>query len=246
MRRIAVVLSKGGVGKTTTAVNLAHGLAREGKRVGLVDCDSQGQCAKLLGVTPTRGLADVLGGAPIAGAIVEARPNLWLLAGGRALSGARREIDRRDVAPERVLGAVLQTWTDLDVLLLDTSPAWDALAVNVLFTAEEVLSPVAMDPLAADALGQFQRQLADLQPFHPALRLAYIVPTFLDGRVARSGEILAQLQEAYGDLVTPAIRYSTRLAEAAAFGETIFEFDPHGRGAADFGALVERVNNHGA
>lgn len=245
MRRIAVILSKGGVGKTTIAVNLAHGLARAGRRVGLVDCDSQGQCAKLLGVAPERGLADVLGGAPLESALLEARPGLWLLAGGRALSGARREIDRRDIAPERVLSSRLEGLEGLDVLILDTSPAWDSLAVNVLFATREVVCPVSMDPLAADALGAFGRQLADLRAFHPALQLRYIVPTFVDGRVARSGEILAQLQAAYGALVTTPIRYSTRLAEAAAFGETIYEFDPHGRGAEDFGALVERVNNDG-
>jgi chromosome partitioning protein len=243
MRRIAVILSKGGVGKSTVAVNLAHGLARAGQRVALVDCDSQGQCAKLLGVTPERGLAEVLSGTSVEGALLEARPGLWLLAGGRGLSGVRREIDRRDIAAERTLATALWTLSDFDVMLIDTSPAWDALAINVLYASSEVLCPVAMDPLAADALKQFQLQLEDLRPFMPALRLRYVTPTFVDGRVARSAEILSLLQDTYRELVTPPIRYSTRLAEAAAFGMTAFEYDPGGRGAQDFAALVERVRN---
>ena len=85
MRRIAVALSKGGVGKTTTAVNLAAGLVRQGRRVLLVDMDTQGQVAKMLGVQPDAGLAEVINNeTSLDQALVEARPDLWLLPGGRS------------------------------------------------------------------------------------------------------------------------------------------------------------------
>jgi len=245
MQRIAVALQKGGVGKTTTAINLAHGLSRAGARVLLVDVDSQGQCAKALGVMPESGLADlVTGTATLEDAILEARPGLWLLAGGRALAGLRREIARRDIGSEHVLAEALARAEGFDYMVLDTAPGWDSLTVNALFAVSEVLCPVSMEPLAVQALVDFGKSLANVQRYHDGLALRWILPTFADGRVAKTREILAQLRRAYGDLVTAPIRYSVRLSEAAAFGETIFEYDPRGRGAEDYAALVERIRDN--
>jgi chromosome partitioning protein len=241
MHRLAIVLSKGGVGKTTTAVNLAHGLARGGARVLLTDCDSQGQCATALGVEPAGGLADLVNGASFDAVAIEARPRLWLLAGGRPLAGLRREIARRDFGSERVIAGALEGVRGFDYLVLDTAPGWDVLTVNALFAVSDVLAPVSMEPLAAEALGHFEAQLADIRRYHAALTLRHVVPTFVDGRVAKSAEILAQLVEAYGDMVTAPIRYSARLSESAAFGRTIFEHDPRGRGAQDYAALAETI-----
>ena len=104
MRRLAVALSKGGVGKSTTAVSVAAGLARAGARVLLVDTDTQGQVAGMLGVQPRMGLAELLSGEHRpAQAIIEARERLWLLAGGRALAGLKRLIDRKDFGGEQTL-----------------------------------------------------------------------------------------------------------------------------------------------
>ena len=88
MRRMAIALSKGGVGKTTTAVNLAAGLVRHGRRVLLIDMDTQGQVAKMLGVQPEVGIAEVANkDVALQEALIEARPGLWLLPGGRTLAG---------------------------------------------------------------------------------------------------------------------------------------------------------------
>ena len=111
MRKIAVSLSKGGVGKTTTAINLAHGLALAGQRVLLIDCDTQGQSAKALGVAPEKGLADLLtGNVTPEEALYEAREGLWILAGGRDLAGAKREIDRRSFGGELALSEAMEHW----------------------------------------------------------------------------------------------------------------------------------------
>jgi chromosome partitioning protein len=96
MRKMAVALSKGGVGKTTTAVNMAAGLARAGQRVLLVDMDTQGQIARALGVQPEVGVAEVaLEEARPDEAVLKARDGIWLLAGGRSLAGLKRVIARK-------------------------------------------------------------------------------------------------------------------------------------------------------
>jgi chromosome partitioning protein len=113
MRRIAVALSKGGVGKTTTVVNLAAGLAAAGKQVLIVDLDSQGQAGKMLGVEPDIGLADVINGeADLDDAIFAARPHVGLLAGGIGLAGLKRLIARKDFGGERTVAEALAPMDD--------------------------------------------------------------------------------------------------------------------------------------
>ena len=141
MRKIAVALSKGGVGKTTTAVNLAAGLARADQRVLLVDMDTQGQLAKALGVQPDAGLAEVvMESLQPEQVILQARQGIWLLAGGRSLVGLKRVIARKDFGGERTLAEALGSLDGrYDLALVDTAPAWDSLTVNALFFADEVL-----------------------------------------------------------------------------------------------------------
>lgn len=250
-RTIAVALSKGGVGKTTTAINLADGLARRGNHVLLVDTDTQGQCSFMLGVKPTAGsagIAEVMAGevAP-SEALIQVRSRLWLLAGGRALAGIKRMVDRREFGGERMLTEALAQinipW--LEYVLLDCGPGWDALSVNALFDAQEVLSPVSCEVLALQGLGEFLRSLESVQRYKPELRLSYILPTFADRRVKKTTEILARLQEHFGERLCTPIRYSVALSQAAGFGQTIFEYAPRSVGADDYGALAEKVMANG-
>ncbi|NJN82728.1 MAG: AAA family ATPase [Caldilineaceae bacterium] len=185
MRKIAVALSKGGVGKTTTAVNLAAGLALAGQRVLLVDVDTQGQAAKTLGVEPSSGLAEVVAdGLTPQEAIIEARPGLWLMGGGRALAGLKRVIARKDFGGEQTLSEALAPLDQAyDFVILDTAPGWDALTINALFYVDQVLAPVALEVMALQGLHEFIRSLSAIQSYRSDLELRYIVPTFLDRRV---------------------------------------------------------------
>lgn len=248
MRRIGVCLSKGGVAKTTTAVNLAFGLARAGRRVLLVDADTQGHCAKLLGVKPEKGLADLLeGGSAPHELIVEARENLWLLAGGQRLGETKNLISKKDFGRETALTEALASCEEhFDFAIIDTSPGWDVLTVNVLFYATEVLCPVSLEALSVDGFLGFLQGIEPIVQYRRKNRerfeIRYVLPTFMDRRVKKSAEILAQLGQHFAGRLCDPIRYSVRLSEAPAFGQTIFEYAPGDRGAEDYNKLIERVS----
>jgi len=246
MRKLVVAVSKGGTGKTTTAVSLSAGLAMAGSRVLLVDTDVQGQCSKALGVQPETSLADVLSDElRPEQAIIQARERLWLLAGGRSLAGAKRIIARKDYGGERLLSEALAPLEgQYDFVILDTSPSYDVLNINSLFYAEEVLAPVSMEMLTLLGLADFQESLQAIQRYHQQLQLRYVLPTFFDRRVSKSQEILEQLKAYYPDRLCSPIRYNVRLSECAGFGQTIFEYSPSSAGAEDYGRLAEEVSKH--
>lgn len=247
MRKITVCISKGGVGKTTTAINLAHGLALKGAKVLLVDSDTQGQSGKALGIRPEVGLAELLSDKiEPEEAMVQVRDNLWLLAGGRSLAGAKREIDRRTFGGEMALAEAMDSLEGkFDYVVLDTAPSLDILSINVLFYAEEVLTPVSPEVLTLQGMVEFQHSLEGVRKYHKGLELKYVLLTFYDLRVKKSREILKQLQFHYGDKLCAPIRYSVRLSEAPGYGQTIFEYAPNCPGAEGYRILTERVMTDG-
>jgi len=244
-RKISVSLSKGGVGKTTTAVNLAMGLSLAGFNVLLVDTDTQGQASYLLGVSPKAGLTElVMGELSADETIVQVRDRLWILAGGKSLAGVKRLIGRKDFGGELTLSETL-TGIDarFDYVVIDTSPGWDPLTVNILFYVKEILVPVSLEVMSIQGLVEFLKSIASIQKYRPELTLKYILPTFLDMRVKKSVKILDKLKELYGDNVCEPIRYNVRLSEAPAYGQTIYEFAPGSHGASDYRELVRKVAN---
>jgi chromosome partitioning protein len=247
MRKIAIALSKGGVGKTTTAINLAGGLAAAGKSVLLVDVDTQGQAARALGCDPQIGLAEAaVGEADVEAALAQARPNLHVLAGGRSLAGLKRLITRQDFGGERTLADALAPLDGrFDYVILDTAPGWDALTVNVLFYAVDVLAPVSLEVLTLQGLTEFLRSMASIQRYNPELGLRYVLPTFLDRRVKKSAEILSLLSAHYPEQVCAPIRYSVRISEAPGYGQTIYEYASGSSGAQDYARLTERILHDG-
>ncbi|GEM_PF-491858 len=243
VRKIAIALSKGGVGKTTTAVNLAAGLAIAGNKVLVIDTDTQGQVAPLLGVKPPTGLSDVLGhSTSLENAIYKARENLDILAGGSSLAATKISISKNLDQPQFALAVALEPLDGkYDYIIIDTAPSWDILNLCVLFFAHEVLVPISLEVLSVQGLVQFQDNLDAVAKYQQNLELKYILPTFLDNRVKRSNEIYEQLKATYSDKICDPIHYNSKIAEAPAKGQPIFEFDPNSIGADDYWKLVDRV-----
>lgn len=243
-RIIAIALSKGGVGKTTTAVNLAAGLAKAGRRVLLIDTDTQNQAARALGISPAQGLFEYVNESASAGdALIEARENLFVLAGGEPIGRLKRQFAQAEYGVEGQLAKALAPLMPyFEYVIIDNGPGWDTLAVNVLFFAREVLCPVTLETLSVqgliDYVGRIERigRSADVG-------LAYVLPTMQDRRLAQTSEIHGQLKARFGDKLLDPIRSNVRLSEAPAFGETIFEYAPDSRGAEDYARLVERILN---
>jgi chromosome partitioning protein len=155
-------------------------------------------------------------------------------------------IARKDFGGERTLAEALVSLEGrYDLVLVDTAPAWDTLAVNALFYADEVLIPVSLEVMALQGMIEFVQSLDSIQQYHPDLVLRYILPTFMDRRVKKSEEILQQLQGYYGERVCDPIRYNVRLSEAPGHGQTIFEYAPRSPGAQDYQRLTERIVQDG-
>jgi len=245
-RVIAVALLKGGVGKTTTTVNLAWGLAEKGLRVCMIDCDTQAGLSVYWDVHPRPGytIAEVLEGKrKPERCLLQVRTGLYMLASDRqSLAGVKAAMDK---AP---LGALwlrerIAAMDGFDVILLDTAPSWDVLSLSAMLAAEEVVCPVSTEYLSMASIAEHIKTIDDLRKYNPRLHIVAIVPTFVDGRTKRSLAFLDLLQRTFGELVTPAIRINSDLSAAAAAHDSIFEHAPHSRGADDYRALVERIYN---
>ncbi len=246
MRSIAVINQKGGVGKTTTTVNLGAGLARRGYRVLLLDMDPQANLTVHVDKRPDlesgtltslmledEQLADIIQ--------TTAQPGLFVVPADTSLAGVEQVLANR-IGRETILREALESLEEkvgsdaFDVVLLDCPPSLGVLSANALVAAQFVLIPMQAQYLSLQGMAKLMEVIQLVQKrLNPQLEIARVLPCMVDSRTNLSAEVLAEIEHHFGPLLaTTRIRNNVKLAEAPSFGRTIYEHAPDSNGAADY------------
>lgn len=249
MQTIAVTNQKGGVGKTTSAVNLAATYAAQGKRVLLIDLDPQGHASRHVGMRPAGNspMRRLLTGQGSAAELAAATPyGFDLLAATRDLGTAEHEVtsDHAFNRLRNLLAAAGERW---DLAICDCPPALSALTVLAFYAADCVIVPMLLEALSLDSLGLLEDSIGRIQEVRTGLRVGAIFATRSDPRELLARSVVEAVQaSAFGALATTQIRKDTLLATAPLHGQPITAFAPTTRGTQDYRALAAELVSMGA
>lgn len=243
MRKIALVNQKGGVGKTTTAVNLSAAIAKLDRRVLLIDLDPQSNATISLGVPPHEQKDtsySLLNGAPLNP--IKLTDNFHLVPSNIELAGAEMELTSV-IGRESVLRDALAEVSGYDFMILDCSPSLGLLSVNSLTTANEVMVPLQCEFLALHGISLLLKTVELVKKrLNPQLSITGVIPCMYDVRKGLARDVVTEIEKHFGDKVTKTkIRSNVRLAEAPSHGKTIFDYAPDSNGAEDYMALAREV-----
>jgi chromosome partitioning protein len=242
-RIVAVLNQKGGVGKTTTSVNLTYALAKLGKKITVIDFDPQSHLAVSLGVIdPQKSGIDkvLLEGVSLAQQLIPVRKNLNLVVAGPRLQEIEQLVDGGARSGDLLRKALLDGHRDEDFIFIDCPPSSGVLVANALFAADEILVPMTSDYLALQGLSHL---MGTIKKFESALKRPYkfslVMSRYIPTRRI-SKEVLSVIQKYFpGQILATTIRETALLAECPSFGKTIFEYRPGCRSARDFTALAK-------
>lgn len=250
-RIISVASQKGGVGKTTTAINLGACLAQESRRVLVVDVDPQANATSGLGINGndqgTTVYEVLLGHAELAEAILPtALANLDVAASGQRLSGAEVELVGVMARETRLKQAVLKVRDRYDYILVDSPPSLGLLTVNALTASDSVLIPLQCEYLALEGLTQLIGAIRLVQDhLNPGLRIEGVLLTMYDSRLNLSQQVAEEARKFFAERVyRTVIPRNVKLSEAPSFGKPIVLYDPHSTGAESYRDLAREVLDH--
>ncbi|MDA3644585.1 AAA family ATPase [Saccharopolyspora indica] len=255
-RIITVANQKGGVGKTTSTVNLAAGLALHGLKVLVIDLDPQGNASTALGVEHRSGTPSVyevlLGEMSIADAAAQSTQskNLWCVPATIDLAGSEIELVTmvaREGRLKEALNSEAVNQMDPDYVFIDCPPSLGLLTVNAMVAAHEVLIPIQCEYYALEGLGQLLRNIELVQShLNPALWVSTILLTMYDGRTKLADQVTAEVRGHFGDLaLRTVIPRSVKISEAPGFGQTVLTYDPGSRGSMSYLDAAREIAERG-
>lgn len=245
-KTIAILNQKGGVGKTTTAINLAAYLRKQGSSVLLVDLDPQGNATSGLGLDKNSVEAGtyelLLGQADLSQVVQTATDGIYVVPTNANLAAVEVELVQQPQR-EHVLQAALAA-ADYDYVLIDCPPALSLLTVNALTAANRIIIPVQAEYYALEGLGQLLEVVQKVRRgLNPHLEIMGVVVTMYDGRTSLSEQVLQEVRKHFGaKLFTTVIPRNVRLAEAPSYGQTILEHDKWSKGARAYKQLAKEVS----
>jgi chromosome partitioning protein len=250
-RIISIASQKGGVGKTTTAINLGACLAQESRRVLIIDVDPQANATSGLGINgndqKTTVYEVLLGNAEIADATLPtALANLDVTVSGQRLSGAEVELVGVMARETRLKHALAKIREQYDYILIDSPPSLGLLTVNALTASDSVLIPLQCEYLALEGLTQLIGAIRLVQDhLNPGLRIEGVLLTMYDSRLNLSQQVAEEARKFFADrLYRTVIPRNVRLSEAPSFGKPIVLYDPHSTGADSYRELAREVLEH--
>ncbi len=248
----AITNQKGGVGKTTTTINLSAYLAAAGRRVLLIDLDPQANSSTGLGIARAdqRSIYDVLVGEGVALSdvfIVNSRPNLTIVPSSVDLAGAEIELVDAPEREYRLQRAIEAVRRHFDYVLIDCPPSLGLLTLNALTASDGVLIPMQCEYLPLEGLSQLLNSVKLVRArFNPTLEIAGVILTMFDPRTRLATEVVREVRQHFPrEVFQTVIGRNVRLSEAPSHGKSILEYDPNSPGALAYRALAEEVISRG-
>lgn len=251
---IAIANQKGGVGKTTTAVNLSAGVAAQGKKVLIVDLDPQGNTTSNFSVQKSKVATSVypllLGEAKAADAIIHTKFRVDLIASNIQLSGAGIELVNLERREARLREALTPVINDYDFIFIDCPPSLDLLTLNGLCACDTVLVPIQCEFFALEGLSELMNTIRNVKKmYNPYIDIEGVLLTMYDGRLNLTLQVVEEVKKYFGNKVyKTTIPRNVRLSEAPSFGTPINYYDPASKGTEAYAYLAAELirNNRGA